>query len=252
MRFLELLKTDLIKEKRSAIWLLIFVIPLGTTAAMIFDMCIRYKSWLYPICEKSGINSWEMLLKENDGPLCWTIFLPLFIAIIAAIIHQTEFKQNSWKNILSLPITKSSVYMSKLICILIFSFLLIGLNSLGLILVGKITGFPEPLQHSLFIKHVIYQFIGIFGVAAIHNFLSAYFKNGVIPVAIGFGGFIFAYSFINGSPKPTLAKLFPYCHAFYNGTFKDFQPNVALYGGIIVGIIFTAIGIFEFNKKDIF
>jgi hypothetical protein len=248
MKLLNLIKTDLIKEKRSPLWIVIFIIPLGTSAAMFFDMYVRY-DYLYKKSLEKGITSWEMIIRENHGILNWAGFLPLFVAIIAVIIHQTEFSQNSWKSLLSLPVIKSSVYISKFIIILFFSFIMITLNAVGLIVVGKLIGFPEQLQFILFIKYIVYEFIAILGVAAIHTWLSSYFKNAIIGVAVGFFGMIIAY----GLPfeHPQIAKFFPYSFSFFAGGFTGFNMQVALIGGIISGIVFMLIGILEFRKREI-
>lgn len=248
MKLLNLIKTDLLKEKRSPLWLMIFIIPLGTSGAMFLDMYIRY-DYLYGKALEKGIDSWQMLIRENHGVLNWAGFLPLFVAIIAVIIHQTEFSQNSWKSLLSLPVKKSSVYISKFIIILFFSFIIITLNATGLIAVGKIVGFPEKLQLIFFIRYIIYEFIAILGVAAIHTWLSSYFKNIIIGVAVGFIGMIIGSNLPFSHPQ--IAKFFPYSFSVFAGGFAGFNMQVALIGGIVSGVVFMLIGILEFNKREI-
>lgn len=249
MKIIELIKADIIKQRRSLLYVIVTVIPLGTTLAMFIDMYIRYHDYLYKLAQKRGINSWQMLLMENHGVLNWGMFLPVFVAVIAAVIHQTEFSQNSWKNLLSLPVYKSSVYFSKYITILFFSFIMIAMNSTGLIIVGKIIGFPEALDTALFIRYVLYQYAGILGVAAIHNWLSSYYKNLIMPVVVGFIGMI--VSGIVLYQIPSLSKFFPYLYPFFSIGIKGYDPNTALYGGVISGSIALFMGIMEFGRRDI-
>ena len=83
MKLLDLIKTDILKEKRSPLWIMILIIPLGTTAAMFLDMHVRY-DYLYKKSLEKGITMWQMLIRENHGVLNWAGFLPLFVAIHVA------------------------------------------------------------------------------------------------------------------------------------------------------------------------
>ncbi|SFI69846.1 MULTISPECIES: ABC transporter permease [unclassified Bacillus (in: firmicutes)] len=249
MNIKKLVRTDVIKQKRGLLWLIIFIIPLGTTVAMFLDMYLRYEDFLYHSIKKQGVTSWEMLLIENHALLQWGKFLPIFVAVIGVVVYQIEFKQSSWTTLLSLPVTKSSVFISKFITIMIFSALLICLNTIGLIVVGIIIGFPEAVDIGLYSKYVINQCIAILGVAALHNWLSSYLRNMVIPVAIGFIGMIL--SSIIFSQIPAKAKFFPYLYPYLIAGQKEINPSIALYSGLASGVIILLLGIIEFQRRDI-
>ncbi|MBS4538929.1 ABC transporter permease [Clostridium sp. D2Q-11] len=244
-----LIKTELSKQRRGFIWLMILGIPLGTTMAMFLDMYIRYHDYLYVKGQELGFTSWDILLRENHRVLGWGIFLPLFIAVIATIIHYTEFEEDNWKKLLTLPVRRWEVYISKLITIVIFSFIMIALNSLGLVLVGKVIGFPEAINYRLYGEYILYQYVAILGVVALHNFLSSHTKNVIIPVVIGFLGIIVAPGVL--SKNPDLAKLIPYTYTYYINNLNVGNSSIALYGGIISMILISVVGILSFNKKDI-
>lgn len=249
MELLKLVKSDFSKQKRGLLGLIILIIPLGTTAAMFLDMYIRYDDYLFNLAQKQGITSWEMLLMENHSTLQWGIFLPLFVAVISIVIYQVEFKEGGWKSLLSMPVGKFSVITGKFISIVCSSFIMISLNILGLIIVGKVIGFPEPLDLGLYSSYLIYQFAGILGVAAIHNWLSSIFKNLVIPVLIAFialiSSMIILYQF------QELAKYFPYLYPYYAVGMNDLNPIISVHGGLISGGVILLMSIIEFSRRDI-
>ena len=249
MKQLSLLKTELRKQKRGYIWLVVMGIPICITGAIFLDMHFRYDSYLYNIAQKNGMTSWEMLLIENQKALGWGIFLPLFIAVIATIIHYTEFEENSWKQLLTLPISRSGVYISKFITILFFSFIMIALKTIGLILVGKIIGFPEPINYQLYSSYILYQYVAILGVASIHNFLSIHSSSMIKPVVIGFLGIIATPAII--TTNPSIGKLIPYAYTYNLDGIRESVPSIVIYGGIISMFIITILGIISFNKRDI-
>lgn len=221
MRFLNLVTADFLKQKRGLIWLFLLVIPLGTTSAMFLDMYIRYDDYLYFRAQEKGVSSWEMLLAENHGVLNWGLFLPVFVAVISAIIHYTETKR--W--------------------------LLITLNSLGLFLVGKVIGFPEPFEADLYMEYVLYQFAGILGSAAIHNWVSTLLKNQINAILIGFLGMVI--SMILLFQAPDLKEFSPYLYPYFAYSLEGNELAAAIVGGVLSCAVFLLIGIFEFNRRDI-
>jgi len=249
MKLVTLIKTELSKQKRGFIWFMIIGIPLGTTGAMFLDMYLRYHNYLYGIAQKNSMTSWEMLLGENHRVLGWGVFLPLFIAVIATIIHYTEFEENNWKQLLTLPVSRTNVYVSKFIIILFFSFIMIALNTIGLILVGEVIGFPEEINYGLYGGYILNQYGAILGIVAFHNFLSSHSKNAIKPVIIGFMGIIITPSIL--SKSSTIGNLIPYSYTYYIDGLKGNDPLIGVYGGLISMILISIIGIISFSRRDI-
>jgi hypothetical protein len=188
MKLATLFWLELYKQKKGWIWLFLLIIPAGTTLAMFLDFSIRYDYLLDTA--QPGYSSWDLLLLENHRILGWGMFLPMFIGIIYALLYQVEETQNSWKQILCLPVRRESVYFSKFLVGLSLSAVLILLNMLGLVLVGWIMGFPEKVEWSSYFSYVGKQILMILAISSIHNWLSSLFKNMIIPIVIGFAGVI--------------------------------------------------------------
>lgn len=246
MELVSLLKTEWYKQKRGLLWLFLLIIPSGTTLAMYLDMKIRFTDYLLFRAKEEGINSWEMLLMENHHVLGWGVFLPLFVGIIYTLIYQMEISQNSWKQYLSLPIKKENAFLSKFLMGFFFSFLLIALNTAGLVVVGKIIGFPEAIDWRIYGEYIFYQTIVIMGVAAIQNWLSSYLLNPILPVFIAFMGLI-----ISVILSSQLAKYFPYSLVNLMDSVKgQFNLQVVL-TSLLFAILGLVLGAWHFKKKDI-
>jgi hypothetical protein len=243
-----LIKLEWYKQKKSWLWLFLFVIPVGTTLAMFLDFSIRYDFLLQDGGER-GYSSWDVLLLENHRILGWGMFLPMFIAIIYALLYQVEMSQQNWKHYLSLPVRKESVYLSKFLTGFMCSLLLILLNMLGLILVGLILEFPEAVDWNQYVRYVFNQAIMILAVASIQNWFSSFFTNHIIPVVIGFAGVILSSIILFQIPEEL--RFFPYLFPFYtDGLVNEVSSEVMSYS-IIFMVVFLVFGGWQFKQKDV-
>ncbi|MEN8906921.1 MAG: ABC transporter permease [Clostridiales bacterium] len=242
-----LIKSEFGKLKRSSIWIVSIIIPIIINIFLFIDLFLRYDN-LIVAARKKGLNSWELLIKENSGPLMWLNFISVFIAVIAIMVYQVEYDQGSMKSMLSLPISKMKIFFTKFIIIFSFSCIIVTINTIGLVLVGFIMNFPEKLEILIFIKYFAFQCLGIMGIVAIHNWISSLFKNPIVPITIAVSGFIVSLGLPHELPE--VAKFFPYSHPIHSVEFR-FDTNVALIGGIATTIIFFTIGIIEFSQRDI-
>lgn len=252
MKLQILFRNELIKQRRTLLWPSVLIIPIGACCAMLMDMMIRYKDYLYGRALKNGVTSWHILMTENHNLLGWGTFMPFFIAILCSFVYNSEFSSNAWKKTMSTPVSKAGIYFSKWLVVLFFSFIMIILNAAGLFFVGKISGFPESFDLFPYTRYVLLQFSGILGVTALHNWLSSYFRNTVGPVSVGFIGSLISYTLFFSYPD--YSKYFLYSFPLFaakNGTVTSGDYLPALVGGILSAIIILIAGYFEFKNRDI-
>lgn len=247
MKLATLILLESYKQKKGWLWLFLLVIPTGTTLAMFLDINERY-DYLRDTASP-GYNSWDILLLENHNVLGWGMFLPMFIGIIYSLIFQVEESQNNWKQILSLPIKRETVYFSKFLAGLLCCIALIILNMLGLILVGYMMDFPEAVEWSNYLVYAGKQIVMILAVASLHNWLSSYFKNTIIPIAIGFAGVI-----VSGIVKfqyPEAGKFFPYTYPYVTDGLVNKELAEFLPYSLVFTLLFLCFGIWQFKRKDV-
>jgi hypothetical protein len=247
MKLHTLIRLECYKQRKGLIWLFLLVIPAGTTLAMYLDFQIRYDYLLDTA--KSGYTSWDLLLLENHRVLGWGMFLPMFVGIIYALLYHVEESHNSWKQLLSLPVRREEFYLSKFVAGLLFSTLLILLNMLGLVLVGMMMDFPEPVEWKSYGAYVGKQVLMIMAVAGLHNWLSFSFKNSVIGIVIGFAGVILSSIVI--FMFPDYAKIYPYAFTFFTDGFdSESLTEMVLYNFVLLAVFF-GLGLWQFKRRDV-
>jgi hypothetical protein len=247
MKLRTLILLECYKQKKGLIWLFLLVIPAGTTMAMFLDFQIRYDYLLDTA--GPGYTSWDLLLLENHRVLGWGMFLPMFVGIIYALLYQVEETSNSWKQLLSLPVRKEEFYISKFVAGWLFSTLLIVLNLLGLILVGFMMNFPEPVEWKSYGVYVGKQILMIMAVAGLHNWLSFSFKNSVIGIVIGFAGVILSSIVIFMFPE--YAKIFPYAYPFFTDGLDSESLTEMLRYNFVLFIALFGLGLWQFKRRDV-
>jgi hypothetical protein len=120
---------------------------------------------------------------------------------------------------------------------------------LGLVLVGSIMNFPEQTEWSNYFSYVGKQILMTLAVSSIHNWLSSYFKNMIIPIVIGFAGVILS-SFIIFS-YPEAVKLYPYAFSFFTDGLV-YQEQIEVFRNSAIGMfLFLGLGMWQFKNKDI-
>ncbi len=250
----KLLKTEMMKQKRSLIWAVVFLLPLGMNGMMFLYMIFRDYNKFLNMVDNEGIDLWQAIMLENHYALGWSRFMPIVVAVLSSLVYYAEYKDDFWKNLLSQPLARNKILLAKFNIIVFYTGLIITLNAIGLILVGKLIGFTEPINFLLYGKYVLYQLAALAGVISIHNWLSSYFKNILFPIAFSLGTMIISGILFNFSPK--VGKYLPYFYHYFIGGFSTggyerLSPYTGISEGVISGIIIYMFACLEFKWRDI-
>jgi len=137
-------------------WLLVAVSPLFSTLA----------GWLAVRNEAEGTVSWLLVLVMMSAVHAM-LFLPLLTGIFAALVCRYEHASGGWKQLLSLPVSRTQVYVSKFIVIMG----LIGLVQLLflalLLLLGMLLGIKSPVPWSDFLNLIAGGWMACLPLAAL-------------------------------------------------------------------------------------
>lgn len=209
------------------------------------NLFLRY-DYLKNLEANQGLSSWQILITQHH--FIWAFLFPLVATIIASQVHYLEYKSNSWKQALALPVSRMKLYLAKWSAVFIFNMLMILGNSICLILAGKVLGFPEIPDVSLFAGYTAYQLAAVTGLIGIQCWLSAGLPNANVALAIGFVGVASSLFF---AQSEQLAKFMPYAHIIYTLPDPTINNAIALYYGPLFGLIFLLIGIISFQQKEI-
>lgn len=195
--------TECIKIKKFfALWLVI----LGAAFIPFFFLLNHIYEWK-DYLPKPGENPWNDYFRKAFNGVHFT-FLPMLIVMLVALLLNIEHKSNTWKHLFVLPVSKTTIFLSKyllLFCLLILFYCLLVLflllGGLFLSLWKSEFGFlnyPPSYSygsiHSGITAYVIKSFISCLAIVAIHFWLSFRLKNLFMSIGIGLAGVVTAVS----------------------------------------------------------
>jgi len=235
---LRALSADWLKIRGKGLWFLVFLGPLGLVAMQALNFGLRYDY----MKQQYSPNLWGALLDNISFfvPLALYLGSTLVCSLIANIEHQTS----SWKQLLALPISRFSVFMAKLILILLFLTLSCVLLSAGITVLGLLLGFgTETIPYWDIARIGFLSYGAVLPVLSLQLWLSLTFSNQAVPVSIGVIislGSLFSIYLSEWVPLvwPYLAWSSPQ-HVLYAGT------------GILLGMLLLLPGALHFARKDV-
>ncbi len=231
-----LLQVELLKIRRKGLWFLTFLGPLGVAALQIVNYGVRRDyllqqsddHWLYYL---SNVSSFTPLA------------LVLGIAILTSLMTSIENETKAWKQLLALPVSKWSVYLSKftvLIGLLLTASIVLAIASLALGLALDLDG---KIPYGALLEYSFYPFFASLPLLALHLWLAAVIEHqgvvmtsGIISVILTFMAYYLPDWMI--WKWPTLQN--------------DWQePLFSALLGLAVGIAVYVFGMIDFVRRDV-
>ena len=186
------------------------------------------------------------------------VLLPWFIILISTLLAQIEYRNNTWKQVLTSPQTKAGIFFAKFINIQLLIFLFLFINHLLMLINVIILHFMHPSFHILsqpldwpeIADTVVRSYLALLGVCAIQFWLALRFKNFLAPVAIGISAW-FVGSILVIQLKAGFAEYFPYSYHAY-AWFPEYQDKDLT--GIYLtsagyAVLFLIIGFSNFKRR---
>jgi len=249
------ISAELYKYKRTFILWFLILAPAFVPVINFIIFLTRGK-----ILMAEGGNPWERLLQLSVNPA--NFLFPFFVMIVALFVNSIEYNSNTWKLIYTQPLSRLTVYLAKVKVFTLMIFTSLMLFGVFAILAGYILritnpdlGFDQAFDVSIFFKLSIKVFLTTLGYASIQFWLSQRFKNLILPLGIGIGGFI---SFMILSQGWEYAPYHPYGFQILGiGNLAD--PDYSLWDNMeyiyrslgLALVIFTLAGIDKMRKRII-
>lgn len=179
-----------LKRRRSfASWMVLvggFFTPLVVVVARLMYPERLVKVYSAPdFWQQLWVNSWESMA---------IFFLPMGAVLATSLVTQLEFKNNAWKLVNTLPLSRATVYFSKLLVIVammgqFFVLFNVGIFLSAVIPWGVSDGLPFPAQaipiQTFMVQNALY-FVDCLPIVAIQYMVSLQFKNFMVPIGVGF------------------------------------------------------------------
>lgn len=251
------LKNERLKIKRT--WINLFTIASAIFIPLVYFLVYFFRTSFY--IPKEGMNIWDNYF-GSSFTTCAPLLFPLFITLLVAININIEHKENAWKKLLILPISRTQIYTYKVIFLLIQLFLSLLIFLCSYYVFGLILGFTRPelmfLEHTPSVKYyftvIARWYISALGIFALQFVLSLFIKNIIVPLAVGVFGTVMAlvvtsWEYIYCIPYAS-GILFSYNMAgrLKVASWHGFVPSDLV--SIVLFIILTISGAYYFNKKQ--
>jgi hypothetical protein len=187
MNFIIATEAELLKTKRTAsFWLSII-------GAVFIPTLFFISFFTDPDAAKNlSKDAWNKLFFMGWQILC-VFLLPMYIILVATLIPQIEFRNNTWKQVYASPQSVANIFFSKfltihimiLFCFLLFNVFMVLAAVMANLFNPQLTFLHTRIDLELLLRLNIKTYISILGISAIQYWLSLRFKNFVAPVGVG-------------------------------------------------------------------
>lgn len=213
-----------------------------------------YMSDVGAFVPENGISPWDDFLVRTLNGCCF--FSVGFILLIIGLIIQIEHRANAWKHLFSLPISKCSIYLSKLVTVFFLVIAFFTLYLLFSIISGLALGyavsnfgflkFRVPGIHLL--RFVSEFLISILPMLFLQFWLSFRLKNLITSLGIGLGGLMIGLLLKSW----TYIIYLPYAAPFQLLNYKEEElVNRAVFftSNAIYTVLFVGLSYRDFTRK---
>ncbi|WP_334074007.1 MULTISPECIES: ABC transporter permease [Paenibacillus] len=241
--FFRVLSSERLKMSKSRIWLVLLASPVLSILIGVLSN------------PPEGTDPWTVIA-GTMSILHGMLFLPIISGLLPAFLCRYEHTGGGWKQLLVLPVSRTSVYLAKFsvvagllaVCQVIF---------LAAILVaGKIQGFDAPIPWSMLIASQLGGWIACLPLVALQLGVSLTWASFAAPLAINVSLTIPNMLIVNSSTygpfypwaQPVLAMMPKGMESY--GAFNLPLENLMI---TVLGsfILFFAAGLIYFRRKEI-
>jgi hypothetical protein len=249
MSLLITLQSEILKTKRTAAFYFTLVgaaiVPCTFLANVGMDGMEDIK--------KDHFNGVFKLSAEMNG----LVFFPLFVVLICTLLPQIEYKNNTWKQLVTSPQSKANIFLAKFLNIHLLMLLFMVATHVFLFIAAVIVHFMLPdinlLQQPLNVQKILVNgantYVTVLALSTIQFWLGLRFKNFIVPTGVGLGlwliGTIMVFEY-----HWTLANYFPYSmHIFAVFPKMKTQLNQVEWTSACYAAVFLVIGFFDFKRR---
>ena len=175
----------------------------------------------------------------GSGLMNTIAIFPLFVVVLCTLLAQIEYRNQTWKQVLSAPHTKLSIFVSKFLTVQMLMILFIVANHIFMWIVAVVAHYKLPeldVLHRAFNTKMIYQgiltmYVTTLGICAIQFWISLRFKNFIVGIAVGLALWLIG-TLLALEMKSPMAEYFPY--SFPSMSVRHMSPA---YNGISLAFL---------------
>lgn len=238
------LKSEYLKSRKSIIYKIPFILIIISCLLLALDLIIRKEAVL---TYGNFQNPFYSLILENHSRVNYHLFLLFTIISSSMSISFIDYSDSMLNVILTCPIKRSSIYISKLFIVFATTIISIVTNGLFIYILSKSSGISSYIDIGFLVRYMWMQFFASLAIISLSVMISMIFKNEMISI-----GLHLALIIISVFMKPEYIPYNPYMYLMQTTPFYDANILVqTMINSIILSIIFFIVGFIIFNNKDI-
>ncbi|WP_157793877.1 ABC transporter permease [Paenibacillus donghaensis] len=194
---------------------------------------------------------------SNEWLEAWTqvqlfyasIIFPVLVSIMSAIVCRSEHISGGWKQLLALPVSRSSVYLTKLMVVAVLIALMQVMLLSAYIAVGSML-FHSTLPIQQMLRFIILGWLAALPLSAMQMIVSVRFISFGLPLAINIACTLPVVIVVNS----TAGQYYPWALPALAMSPEDESPiqSYPLFYAIVIGVLLISvlIGVRSFEHKD--
>lgn len=211
-------------------------------------------------------DPWPSYLKTTLTTYAMLVISPLCVLLVGAVLY-VEQQADAWKQLYSQPLSRASIYFTKLLMILGLLGLVTLMYCLGILGIGSLLNyfFPE-YELAYFRPDYVYLFttagsivLSALGIIGLQYLLGLLFR-GLIP-ALGIGFFGIIAGFILSTTETIIPQYFPYAFPLIAQDFGVANPihqeavllgmNAGIIGSIVCFFVCVGLGFWWEMRREV-
>ncbi len=235
----KLLYTDLLKMRRTGIWWVVFIGPVGLAAMQALNFGLRYD---YLVQKRYTADPWIGLIGETSMFVPIAIYLAM--TLLMAMIANVENRQNSWKQTLALPVRRSQVFASKFLACMIQLLAACVLLAASLLAVGLLLKFSGPIPYIELLTLGAYPMLAALPMLGFMLWMTLTLRNQAIPISLGIAASLVS---VFGGSMPEIVPLAWPAVILAGG---EAALRYAGFGVALFALLYL-LGSIHFSRKDV-
>ncbi|WP_428631322.1 ABC transporter permease [Sphingopyxis sp.] len=207
----------------------------------------------FAITSSERTMTWNVIYNQFALPI-WVVFLyPMAVAAFATLAGQIEHRSNGWENMFALPVSKSAIFLAKiLVCLSVavsMTILMFGLTALGgaagIVTSGRPPSDIFPIEELA--RRAPAILASTLPLTLLQIWVALRFSNFVAPLAFGIAGTFIALAV--AMTNTAKADLFPWVLPFRSLLEKD--PSILTVQAIAMSIAVAIVMMIDLSRAQI-
>ncbi|PZF74910.1 ABC transporter permease [Taibaiella soli] len=250
MQFINSLRGEWLKTRRSAAsWLCLiggFLLPL-----LYFIGALKDHNTLNSLPVNSEI--WKVYFFQIWRFMA-VVMLPMGLILSSSLMTQLEFRNNTWKQVLTTPQSIGTIYLAKLSAILLMTLKFFIFFNIGMLAAAIIPSLifdhqlpRDSFPYSFYLVNNLKILLTCMPVIAIQYLISLRFKNFLVPIGAGLMFWLVSVILVN-TWKYAYVSPYSYTPMIGLNTKLPAGINILILSGVYSAVFFAA-GFFVFRAK---